>query len=161
LADLDVSWSVVGRLQTNKAKDVAAFADEFQALDSLRVAQALDRRLQAAGRSLDVYVQVNTSGEESKYGLAPASGVAAQPVRAAAVGQRVALEPPGYGARQSSVAAGDCGDVEVCRRERLKSHGPLVHGGPQVGKGVAVADVNDRQVFDALGHEGAEATDSS
>ncbi|MDN5772039.1 MAG: YggS family pyridoxal phosphate-dependent enzyme, partial [Microlunatus sp.] len=52
LADLDVSWSVVGHLQTNKAKDVAAFADEFQALDSLRVAEALDRRLQAAGRSL-------------------------------------------------------------------------------------------------------------
>ncbi|WP_298129315.1 alanine racemase, partial [Micropruina sp.] len=46
-------------------------AAEFQALDSLRVAEALDRRLQAAGRSLDVYVQVNTSAEESKYGLAP------------------------------------------------------------------------------------------
>ncbi|MFP5347490.1 MAG: YggS family pyridoxal phosphate-dependent enzyme, partial [Actinomycetes bacterium] len=71
LADLDVSWSVIGHLQTNKAKDVAAFADEFQALDSLRVAEALDRRLQAAGRSLDVYVQVNTSAEESKYGLPP------------------------------------------------------------------------------------------
>ena len=71
LAHLDVAWSVIGHLQTNKAKDVAAFATEFQALDSLRVAEALDRRLQAAGRSLDVYVQVNTSGEESKYGLAP------------------------------------------------------------------------------------------
>ncbi|MHA6799738.1 YggS family pyridoxal phosphate-dependent enzyme [Bounagaea algeriensis] len=72
LADLDVSWSVIGPLQTNKAKDVAAFADEFQALDRLRVAEALDRRLQAAGRSLDVFVQVNTSAEESKYGLPPA-----------------------------------------------------------------------------------------
>ena len=71
LADLDVSWSVIGHLQTNKAKDVAAFADEFQALDSLRVAAALDRRLQAAGRSLDVYVQVNTSDEEAKYGISP------------------------------------------------------------------------------------------
>ncbi|ALG84408.1 YggS family pyridoxal phosphate-dependent enzyme [Gordonia phthalatica] len=71
LSDLDVSWSVIGHLQTNKAKDVAAFAGEFQALDSLRVAEALDRRLQAAGRSLDVYVQVNTSDEESKYGLTP------------------------------------------------------------------------------------------
>ncbi|MGB6124474.1 MAG: YggS family pyridoxal phosphate-dependent enzyme, partial [Gordonia sp. (in: high G+C Gram-positive bacteria)] len=60
-----------GHLQTNKAKDVAAFADEFQALDSLRVAEALDRRLQAAGRSIDVYVQVNTSDEDSKYGLDP------------------------------------------------------------------------------------------
>src|SRR5690625_1584979 len=46
LTDLDVSWSVIGHLQTNKAKDVAAFADEFQALDSLRVAEALDRRLE-------------------------------------------------------------------------------------------------------------------
>ena len=71
LADLDVSWSVIGHLQTNKAKDVAAFADEFQALDSVRVAEALDRRLQAAGRALDVFVQVNTSAEEQKYGLEP------------------------------------------------------------------------------------------
>ena len=54
LADLGISWSVIGHLQTNKAKNVAAFADEFQALDSLRLAEALDRRLQAAGRSLDV-----------------------------------------------------------------------------------------------------------
>ncbi|MFT4294414.1 MAG: YggS family pyridoxal phosphate-dependent enzyme [Micropruina sp.] len=71
LSDEDVAWSVIGHLQTNKAKDVAAFAAEFQALDSLRVAEALDRRLQAAGRSLDVYVQVNTSAEQSKYGLPP------------------------------------------------------------------------------------------
>ncbi|QKT08391.1 YggS family pyridoxal phosphate-dependent enzyme [Gordonia sp. X0973] len=73
-ADLDdtgVKWAVIGHLQTNKAKDVAAIADEFQALDSLRLAEALDRRLQLLGRGLDVYVQVNTSGEESKFGLAP------------------------------------------------------------------------------------------
>ena len=66
-----LQWSVIGHLQTNKAKLVARFASEFQALDSLRVAEALDRRLQAEGRSLDVFVQVNTSGEASKYGLAP------------------------------------------------------------------------------------------
>lgn len=72
LIDLDVQWSVIGHLQTNKARDVASFAAEFQALDSLRVAGALDRRLQAAGRPLDVYVQVNTSAEETKYGLDPA-----------------------------------------------------------------------------------------
>lgn len=67
----NLHWSVIGHLQTNKAKLVAKFASEFQALDSLRVAEALDRRLQAEGRSLDVFVQVNTSGEVSKYGLAP------------------------------------------------------------------------------------------
>ncbi len=67
----DLRWSVIGHLQTNKAKLVAHFATEFQALDSLRVAQALDRHLQTEGRSLDVFVQVNTSGEASKYGLTP------------------------------------------------------------------------------------------
>jgi len=67
----DLRWSIIGHLQTNKAKLVARFASEFQALDSLRVAEALDRRLQTEGRSLDVFVQVNTSGEVSKYGLAP------------------------------------------------------------------------------------------
>jgi len=72
LRDLPVSWSIVGHLQTNKAKDVARFAAEFQALDSLRVAEALDRRLDREDRTLDVLVQVNTSGEASKFGLAPA-----------------------------------------------------------------------------------------
>ena len=67
----DLHWSVIGHLQTNKARLVARFASEFQALDSLRLAEALERRLQAEGRALDVFVQVNTSGEASKYGLSP------------------------------------------------------------------------------------------
>lgn len=72
MADLaDLRWSVIGHLQTNKARLVAQCASEFQALDSLRVAEALERRLQAEGRALDVFVQVNTSGEASKYGLHP------------------------------------------------------------------------------------------
>lgn len=71
LADLPVAWSLIGHLQTNKAKYVARFAAEVQSLESLRVAEALDRRLQAEGRGIDVLVQVNTSGEASKYGLPP------------------------------------------------------------------------------------------
>jgi pyridoxal phosphate enzyme (YggS family) len=72
MSDLpDLRWSIIGHLQTNKAKVIAEFADEFQALDSLHVAEALDRRLQALGRRMDVLVQVNTSGETSKFGLPP------------------------------------------------------------------------------------------
>ena len=57
MADLaDLRWSVIGHLQTNKAKLVARFASEFQALDSLRLAETLDRRLQLEGRQLDVFV---------------------------------------------------------------------------------------------------------
>lgn len=71
LADLKPRWTVVGHLQTNKARAMIAFADEFQALDSARLAEALDRALTAQGRALDVYLQVNTSGETSKFGLPP------------------------------------------------------------------------------------------
>lgn len=71
LADTDIQWSVIGHLQTNKAKNLVKFADEFQALDSLRLAAELDKRLQAAGRGLDVLIQVNSSGEPQKFGLPP------------------------------------------------------------------------------------------
>lgn len=71
LSDLDIQWSVIGHLQTNKVKYITRFAHEFQALDSLKVAAELDKRLQAAGRGMDVYVQVNSSGESSKFGLPP------------------------------------------------------------------------------------------
>lgn len=76
MADLPIAWSIIGHLQTNKAKYVARFAVEFQALDSLKVAEALDRRLQIEGRALDVFVQINSSGEASKYGLAPEDALA-------------------------------------------------------------------------------------
>ena len=69
----DLGWAVIGHLQTNKAKVVARVASEFHALDSIRVAEALQRRLELEERSLDVFVQVNTSAEESKYGLEPAA----------------------------------------------------------------------------------------
>ncbi|MGE8131474.1 YggS family pyridoxal phosphate-dependent enzyme [Methylobacterium sp. NPDC080182] len=71
LADLPATWGIVGHLQTNKAKVVARFASAFHALDSLRVAEALDAHLEREGRVLDIYVQVNTSGEGSKFGLHP------------------------------------------------------------------------------------------
>ncbi|MEI2415318.1 YggS family pyridoxal phosphate-dependent enzyme [Orrella sp. JC864] len=71
LADSGVQWVMIGHLQTNKAKDVARLAHEVQSLDRLELAQALDRRLQQEGRAIDVLVQVKTSTEPSKYGLAP------------------------------------------------------------------------------------------
>jgi PLP dependent protein len=71
LGDLALEWSIVGHLQTNKAKYLTRFAREFHALDSLRLADVLNTRLEREDRFLDVYVQVNTTGEESKFGLHP------------------------------------------------------------------------------------------
>ncbi|MBP8035640.1 MAG: YggS family pyridoxal phosphate-dependent enzyme [Burkholderiaceae bacterium] len=71
LADRGVQWVVIGHLQTNKAKEVAKFAHELQSLDRLDLAEALERRLQQEGRTIDVLVQVKTSPEETKSGLEP------------------------------------------------------------------------------------------
>ncbi|WP_235693168.1 YggS family pyridoxal phosphate-dependent enzyme [Ensifer adhaerens] len=66
-----VHWTMIGHLQSNKVKDALRFAEEVQSLDRLSLATALEKRLQYLGRGLDVLVQVNTSGEASKYGLRP------------------------------------------------------------------------------------------
>lgn len=71
LQDLPIDWCIVGHLQSNKAKYLARFAREFHALDSAKLAELLDRRLEIEDRVLDVYIQVNTSDEDTKYGLHP------------------------------------------------------------------------------------------
>jgi pyridoxal phosphate enzyme (YggS family) len=71
LADLGLQWVLVGHLQTNKARDAVRHAVELQSLDRLDLAQALDKRLAPEGRTLDVLIEVKTSSEPSKAGLAP------------------------------------------------------------------------------------------
>lgn len=70
---LGIEFALIGHLQTNKAGRAAELAREFQALDSLKLAVALERQLQRLGRSLPVLIEVNTSGEASKFGLDPAA----------------------------------------------------------------------------------------
>ena len=76
LSEEPIRWSMIGHLQSNKAKDVLRFGAEVQSLDRVSLAEELEKQLQRLGRALDVLVQVNTSGEASKYGLAPADVLA-------------------------------------------------------------------------------------
>ena len=71
LEDLPIQWCMFGYLQTNKVRYVARFAAEVHSLDRIKLARELDKRLQHEGRSIDILVQVNTSNESQKYGLAP------------------------------------------------------------------------------------------
>ena len=71
LAGQGLQWVLIGHLQTNKAKDAARDATELQSLDRIDLAEALHRRLVLEGRTLDVLVQVKTSSEPGKYGMAP------------------------------------------------------------------------------------------
>ena len=75
LKDEDAEWHFIGHLQTNKVKDVLTFADMIHSVDRLHLVEKLDQRLQQEGRSLDILIQVNTSHEESKYGVAPEAAV--------------------------------------------------------------------------------------
>ncbi len=67
----DKNWHMIGHLQRNKARQVIAHAQEFHALDSLRLARTLNRLAEEAGRVLPCFIQVNVSKEESKFGLSP------------------------------------------------------------------------------------------
>ncbi|MEF8816013.1 MAG: YggS family pyridoxal phosphate-dependent enzyme [Salinibacter sp.] len=67
----DIKWHMVGHLQTNKAKFIARHADWFDALDSPRLAEELDKRAAKNDRTIPCLVQVNITGDEQKYGLDP------------------------------------------------------------------------------------------
>lgn len=66
-----VTRHLIGHLQRNKAGKAAALFEMVQTVDDAALAGALGRRAGALGRSLDVLVQVNISGEASKSGVAP------------------------------------------------------------------------------------------
>lgn len=123
LADLAIEWNIVGHLQSNKVKYLARFAHAFHALDSLRLAELLNQRLEREGRFLDVYVQVNTSGEESKFGLHPDALLPFVD----ALGQFPRLQPRGL--MTLALFSSDMAQVRPCftllrrlRDEALKRH---------------------------------------
>lgn len=80
-----VRWHFVGRLQRNKCRSVAGYADVVQSVDSVRLADALGAAAERHGRALDVLVQVSLDGDTARGGTLPgadldavAAGVAAQ-----------------------------------------------------------------------------------
>jgi PLP dependent protein len=62
-------WHLIGHLQRNKAGPAAEQFDLIHSVDSLRLAEALDRRAAALGRRLPILLQFNVSGEASKEGF--------------------------------------------------------------------------------------------
>ena len=66
LKDRPVTWHLIGTLQRRKVKDVISFVDYFHALDSLKLAQEIQKR---TDHVIKCSLQVNISGEESKHGF--------------------------------------------------------------------------------------------
>ena len=65
----------IGHLQSNKIKEVIKWADCIESIDRLPLAEKLNSRLAFEGKKMDVYIQVNTSYEESKFGVAPEKAI--------------------------------------------------------------------------------------
>ena len=77
LADLfGIEWHLIGPLQSNKAVAAARCFDWVESVDRPRIANALSAARAGAASPLDVLVQVNVSGEDTKSGVAPADSVA-------------------------------------------------------------------------------------
>jgi len=66
-----LTWHLIGHLQTNKVKDAVLLFNLIQAVDSLKLLLAIEAAAEAAGRVMPVFLEVNVSGESSKFGLAP------------------------------------------------------------------------------------------
>jgi len=66
-----VEKHLVGHLQTNKVRKALPLFDMIQSVDSVRLAREISSACQSTGTDMDVLVEVNTSGEETKFGLRP------------------------------------------------------------------------------------------
>jgi pyridoxal phosphate enzyme (YggS family) len=63
-----VAWHFIGHLQSNKAKYAVRLFDMIHSADSLSLAQEMNRRAEQAGRIMRVLIEVNISGEATKFG---------------------------------------------------------------------------------------------
>ena len=71
LYDTPAQWHFIGHLQTNKAKYAVRLFELIHSVDSLRLAEAINKEAAKTGKTQRILIQVNISGEETKSGTAP------------------------------------------------------------------------------------------
>jgi PLP dependent protein len=75
LHDDRIRWHFIGHLQSNKVRQIIDWVTLIHAVDSISLAREIDTRAARAQRTVDVLLEVNTTGESSKFGLRPAETV--------------------------------------------------------------------------------------
>ena len=65
------NWHLIGHLQTNKVNHAVRIFSLIHSVDSLRLVEAIDREAKKIGKVQDLLIQINTSGENSKFGISP------------------------------------------------------------------------------------------
>lgn len=66
-----IQWHFIGHLQTNKVRDAVQVFDWIHSVDSLRLAEKINQECQRIQKIMPVLIEVNVSGEQSKYGVRP------------------------------------------------------------------------------------------
>jgi hypothetical protein len=66
-----LSWHMIGHLQTNKARDAVDLFSMIQSVDSLHLAEEINKRAQQASKTMPILLEVNIVGEASKFGYKP------------------------------------------------------------------------------------------
>src|SRR5437762_22115 len=64
-------WQMIGHLQSNKCRDAVELFEMIQSVDSLHLAQELNRRAEQASKRMPILLEVNLAGEASKFGFRP------------------------------------------------------------------------------------------
>jgi PLP dependent protein len=64
-------WHLVGHLQTNKCRDAVSLFEMIQSVDSLHLAEEINKRAEQAAKTMPVLLEVNAVGEASKFGYPP------------------------------------------------------------------------------------------
>lgn len=65
----DISWHLIGHLQTNKVKYIAPFIDMIQSVDTIRLLDEIDRQAANCQRTIDCLLQIHIADEETKFGM--------------------------------------------------------------------------------------------
>jgi len=69
----DIEWHMIGHLQTNKVKYITDKVSMIQSVDSIKLAQEINKRFKNSGRIIDILVEINIANEESKHGIDPSN----------------------------------------------------------------------------------------
>ena len=67
----DITWHMIGHLQTNKVKSIIDKVALIHSVDSLRLAKEIDKQAKLVEKTMEILVEINIAGEESKHGIEP------------------------------------------------------------------------------------------
>ena len=67
----DIKWHMIGHVQTNKVKYMAAFVDTIHAVDSIKLLKEIQKHAEKNNRKIQCLIQIRIAQEETKFGVLP------------------------------------------------------------------------------------------